>query len=500
MTSASTKYETVKYETVIGLEVHVQLLTRSKMFCACPVPPSDAPPNSYVCPICLGMPGVLPVINQQAVDFTIMTGLALNCQIPELSKFDRKNYHYPDLMKGYQISQYDQPLTQNGWLEIAINGKTDNGEITRVGITRVHLEEDTARSQHLGGNGDGYSLIDVNRSGVPLMEIVSEPDMRSPEEARAYLVKLRQILRYLGTSNANMQEGNFRCDANVSLRPAGSAQFGSKVEVKNMNSFRAVYRALLYEMDRQAAILDGGGRVAQETRGWVESDGKTVSQRSKEFAHDYRYFPEPDLPPLRIPRTHVEELRRRLPELPDARAARFERDYGLSAYEASLLTESKERSEYFEHAVGAAATADRSRRAKLVANWMLGDLTRLEHAAGLEIEDVRVRPEQLSRLIDLVEANTLTTAGAKQVLEQMFMTGQDPVAVMTELNLATVSGEDELVPVADRVLAANAKAVGDYRGGKAEALQYLVGQFMRETRGRANPAQARELLQARLNR
>jgi aspartyl-tRNA(Asn)/glutamyl-tRNA(Gln) amidotransferase subunit B len=483
-----------KYETVIGLEVHVQLLTRSKMFCSCPVPPSDARPNTYVCPVCLGMPGVLPVINGQAVDFTVMTGLALNCEIPEHSKFDRKNYHYPDLMKGYQISQYDQPLTQNGWLEVAVDGQTK-----RVGITRVHLEEDTARSQHFA-DGEGYSLIDVNRSGVALMEIVSEPDIRSPEEARAYLVKLRQILRFLGTSNANLEEGNFRCDANVSLRPFGRQEFGAKVEVKNMNSFRAVYHALLFEIERQTRVLDENGRIAQETRGWVDNEAKTVSQRSKEFAHDYRYFPEPDLPPLRIPAEHVADLRRRLPELPDALARRFEEQYELNAYEANLLTESRERADYFEEAVNTSGASTGSRRAKLVANWMVGELARLEHAAGVDIAEVRVRPPQLSALIDLVEANTITAAGAKQVLEQMFTTGQDPAAVVTELNLATISGEDELAVIADKVIAANPKAISDFQGGKPEALQFLVGQFMRETRGRANPGQARELLQSRISR
>jgi aspartyl-tRNA(Asn)/glutamyl-tRNA(Gln) amidotransferase subunit B len=484
-----------KYETVIGLEVHSQLLTHSKMFCSCPVPPSDAGPNTYVCPVCLGMPGVLPVINEQAVEFTIMTGLALNCQIPEYSKFDRKNYHYPDLMKGYQISQYDQPLTCDGWVEIDLDAETK-----RVGVTRVHLEEDTARSQHYGAGPDGYSLIDVNRAGVPLMEIVSEPDMRSPEEARAYLVKLRQVLRFLGTSNANMEEGNFRCDANVSLRPAGSTAFGSKVEVKNMNSFRAVYRALQFEIVRQSKALDAGERIAQETRGWVEGDGVTVSQRSKEFAHDYRYFPEPDLPPVRISSERVQEIRSRLPELPDALAKRIQDSYGLTDHEANLLTESRERAAYFERAVAAAPATDQRRRAKQVANWMLGELARLEHAAGLQIGDYRVTPKHLSDLIDLVESNAVTAAGAKQALERMFETGEGPEAVVDSLNLRTIESTDELTPVADEVLNANPKALADYQSGKNEALQFLVGQFMRQTRGRANPAQARELLLSSINR
>jgi aspartyl-tRNA(Asn)/glutamyl-tRNA(Gln) amidotransferase subunit B len=484
-----------KYETVIGLEVHSQLLTRSKMFCSCPVPPSDATPNTYVCPVCLGMPGTLPVINAQAVEFTIMTGLALNCEIPDFSKFDRKNYHYPDLMKGYQISQYDQPLTRNGWIEVEVDGQTK-----RVGVTRVHLEEDTARSQHYGASSEGYSLIDVNRSGVPLMEIVSEPDMRSPEEARAYLVKLRQILRFLGTSNANMEEGNFRCDANVSLRPVGSSEFGSKVEVKNMNSFRAVYRALQFEIVRQTKALDAAERIPQETRGWVEGEGITVSQRSKEFAHDYRYFPEPDLPPIRVSSEQVAALRARLPELPDALAQRLQQDFELGDHEAALLTESRERADYFERAVAAGASADVPRRARLVANWMLGELVRLEHAAGLEMGDYRVTPQHLSALIDLVESNAITAAGGKQALERMFETGEEPQTVVEALNLGTISAADELGAVADVVLTKNPKALADYEAGKSEALQFLVGQFMRETRGRANPGQARELLLNSINR
>lgn len=482
-----------QYETVIGLEVHSQLLTKSKMFCPCAVPPADAAPNSYVCPICLGMPGMLPVINEQAVRFTVMTGLALHCRIPESSKFDRKNYHYPDLMKGYQISQYDLPLAVDGWLDIEVDD-----HMKRVGVTRVHLEEDTARLQHHDSGGDGYSLIDVNRSGVPLMEIVSEPDLRSPEEARAYLVKLRQILRAIGTSSANMEEGNFRCDANISLRPPGSSAFGVKVEVKNMNSFRAVYRALEYEAERQAQILDQGGAIAQETRGWVESEGKTVSQRSKEFAHDYRYFPEPDLPPVRLSLDRVAELRRLLPELPDARARRFATEFGLSAYEASLLNDSRDRADYFEQALAVSRAADRRARAKSLANWMLGDLARLQNADDLSIEQVRLRPQQLAALLDLLDSGAITGAGAKQVLEQMFRSGQDAAAVVQDLGLFTISGEEELLAIADEVLTDQTKAVNDYRSGKTEALTFLVGQFMRRTKGRADAAQARALLQQRI--
>ncbi|MCK4790679.1 MAG: Asp-tRNA(Asn)/Glu-tRNA(Gln) amidotransferase subunit GatB, partial [Desulfobacteraceae bacterium] len=325
------------YETVIGLEVHSHLLTESKMFCSCSADYINAAPNTHVCPVCLGMPGVLPVINQQALKYTVMTALALNCTIPEYTKFDRKNYPYPDLMKGYQISQYDTPISIDGWMDIEIEVQQK-----RIAITRVHLEEDTAKLLHRHTpEGESYSLMDVNRSGVPLMEIVSEPDLRSPEEARQYLIKLRAILQFLGVSTGNMEDGSFRCDANISIRPSGRAEHSTKVEVKNMNSFKSVYRALEYEDKRQKEVLEAGGTIVQETRGWIEERGVTVSQRSKEYAHDYRYFPEPDLPPMAFSRTWVEELGAKLPELPDNRRNRFMEQYGLSPYDAGLLTTSK---------------------------------------------------------------------------------------------------------------------------------------------------------------
>ena len=326
----------MEYETIIGLEVHAQLLTRSKMYCGCSADYASAPPNTHVCPVCLGMPGVLPVINKQAIEFTMMTALALNCPVSDFTKFDRKNYPYPDLMKGYQISQFDAPIGRKGWLTIEVDGQRK-----QIGITRVHLEEDVAKLLHRTSPDGDYSLVDVNRSGCPLMEIVGEPDLRSPEEARQYLVKLRSILQYLGVSTGNMEEGSFRCDANISVRPVGSAEFGAKVEVKNMNSFKAVYLAMEYEAQRQRKAAAEGKRLVQETRGWVEDQGKTVSQRSKEYAHDYRYFPEPDLPPLVIGRDWVEAVRKKLPELPEARRDRFMTEYGLSQYDADLLTESK---------------------------------------------------------------------------------------------------------------------------------------------------------------
>ncbi|HXK32670.1 MAG TPA: Asp-tRNA(Asn)/Glu-tRNA(Gln) amidotransferase subunit GatB [Dehalococcoidia bacterium] len=488
-----------KYEAVIGLEVHVQLLTERKMFCGCSAAYADAPPNTHVCPVCMALPGVLPVINEKAVELVIMTGLALNCEIPEYAKFDRKNYPYPDLLKGYQISQYDLPLTVNGWMEIEVEGQ----EPKRVGITRAHLEEDTARLTHkTDASGESYSLIDMNRAGVPLMEIVGEPDMRSPEEATAYLVKLRQILRYIGVSKANMEEGNFRCDANISLRPAGSTAFGSKVEVKNMNSFRSVERALRFEVERQASVLDAGEKVPQETRGWVEAEGRTVSQRSKEEAHDYRYFPEPDLPPVTVDRAWVERVRARLPELPDAKRRRFESQYGLTRYEADLLTATEARASYFERVLAAAPVKDGDtflRYAKQASNWMLGEFARLLNASDMDIADARIDPAGLCAMIALVEEGTITGTIAKSVFEEMFRTGKQPQAIIEELGLQQISASDELSAIVERVLAANPRPVEDYRAGKQEAIKFLVGQAMRETRGRANPATLTELLKHKLD-
>jgi aspartyl-tRNA(Asn)/glutamyl-tRNA(Gln) amidotransferase subunit B len=490
------------YEAVIGLETHVQLLTERKMFCDCSAAYADAPPNTHVCPVCMALPGVLPVINRKAVEFTIMTGLALNCEIPAFSKFDRKNYPYPDLLKGYQISQYDLPLTKNGWVEISV----ESGEPKRVGITRVHLEEDTARLTHRddgarAGTGDGYSLIDMNRAGVPLMEIVTEPDMRSPEEAREYLVKLQRVLRYIGVSNVNLEEGNFRCDANISLRPAGSSEYGAKVEIKNMNSFRAVYQALHHEIERQSRALEAGERIEQETRGWVDAEERTVSQRSKEEAHDYRYFPEPDLPPLTLDAAYVDRLRARLPELPDVKFARFQSEYGLPAYEANLLVESRAKADYYERAVAPARSTEGEtfrRYSKLLANWMVGDLARLLNATDTDIADARIAPESLYAMISLIEGGTITGATAKTVFEEMFRTGREPAAIVEELGLEQIGGQDEISEICDRVIAASAKAVADYRAGKLEAIKFLVGQVMRESKGRAAPETVTQVLKEKL--
>jgi len=469
------------YEIVIGLEVHTQLLTKSKMFCSCSADYASAPPNTHVCPICLGMPGVLPVINEKAIEYTVMTALALNCTIPEYTKFDRKNYFYPDLMKGYQISQYDAPIGKGGWLTI-----DSNSTRKRISITRVHLEEDVAKVWHRGD----YSLIDVNRSGVPLMEIVSEPEIRSPEEARDYLVKLHNILRYLGVSTGNMEEGSFRCDANISIRPLGSKEFLPKVEVKNMNSFKAVYQALKYEAGRQTKVLEEGGELVQETRGWVEEQGITVLQRTKEYADDYRYFPEPDLPPLVLDRAWIEEIRAKLPELPEARRDRFMAEYGLPLYDANILTDSKAMADYFENCVELMGTD----KAKMVSNWLLGDFSRLLNATNTDIENAKISPKQLVEMLGLVDDNTISGPVAKAVLEEMFNTGKGAREIIQEKQLSQISDAGEIREVVKQVMANNAGAVADYTSGKQQALTFLVGQVMKATRGRANPGMVREII------
>ncbi len=484
-----------KYETVIGLEVHCQLITKSKMFCSCSADYARADPNTHVCAVCLGMPGVLPVINEQAIEYIVMTGLALNCRIAEFSKFDRKNYPYPDLMKGYQISQYDLPVCGEGWLEIAPEGQAPR----RIGITRVHMEEDTARLLHRSDTvtGEGYSLIDINRSGTPLMEIVSEPDMRTPAEARDYLVRLRQILRYIGVSEANMEDGNFRCDANVSLRPAGTEAFGTKVEVKNMNSFRAVHDAIAFEEVRQAGMLDRGERVIQETRGWVDGSQETVSQRTKEHANDYRYFPEPDLPPLKLSTRYVDGVRAKLPELPAPKKQRFIA-LGLSEHEADGLSEARARAEYFE-AVADAIGLDPARNAKLAANWVLGEVGRWLNAEERGIESFPLAAEQLASLARLVEGGKVTSNVGKDVFEQMIATGKGASEIVEASGLAQISGEDELIGAVRAAIAANPKAVADFHAGKESAIKFLVGQVMRETKGRANAGVVSSLLEGELN-
>ena len=483
----------MNYETVIGLEVHAQLLTRSKMFCSCSASYQNAPPNTVVCPVCMGMPGVLPVVNRKAVEHVIRTGLALNCDISRRTKFDRKNYPYPDLMKGYQISQYDLPIARDGSMRIEVDGMS-----REVGITRVHLEEDVAKLVHRTEEfGEGYSLLDINRAGVPLMEIVGEPDLKSAEEARSYLVQLHTILQYIGVSTANMEEGNFRCDANISVRPKGEETLGTKVEIKNMNSFRSVYRALEFEAERQVEVIEGGGRIVQETRGWVEADGVTVSQRTKEGASDYRYFPEPDLPPLEIASGWVSEIGTSLPELPHSRKARFMNELGLPEYNARLLTVSRETADYFEAALDSKpdATPD---FARAVSNWIIGEIGRLSNQTGIGMADMKVKPDQVAALQNMVEDGALSSTMAKTVFEKMFETGRSADDIARDEGLTQISDTDAVSAAVERAIADNPEPVQDYLGGKQQAMGFLVGQVMKATRGQANPRMASQLVREKL--
>ncbi len=488
----------MEYETVIGLEVHVQLQTQSKMFCSCRADYQTAAANTRVCPVCLGLPGTLPVINKKAVEFTIMTGLALGCNIPGLTKFDRKNYPYPDLMKGYQISQYDMPLAMDGELDISTDG-----QYRTVRVERVHLEEDVSKLQHVGdGNDDPHSLVDVNRSGVPLMEVVSHPDMRTPEEARSYLSKLHSIIQYLGVSTANAQDGSFRCDANISLRPVGQEEYGTKAEIKNMNSLRSVFMALNHEQERQRKLLDSGERVVQETRGWSEERNVTYSQRSKEEAHDYRYFPEPDLPPLVIEDSWIEEIKNKLPELASERLARFTVQYGLPEYDARLLTNTKDMADYYERATSLHASGDKAdeKFAKNVSNWILGDLSRLLNLEDRQIDESPVSPENLVELIDLVDKDTVSVSMAKTVLEEAFESGGSPAQIVQEKGYTQISDTSAVDTAVGEAIGANPQAVADYMGGKETAAKFLVGQVMKITKGQAKPDLVNELVLAALEK
>jgi aspartyl-tRNA(Asn)/glutamyl-tRNA(Gln) amidotransferase subunit B len=475
------------YEIVIGLEVHTELKTASKIFCGCSTK-FGSEQNTNVCPVCLGLPGVLPVLNAKVLEFAVRTGLALNCKILPFSKFDRKNYYYPDLPKNFQTSQYDLPIAVDGHLDIEVNG-----EVKRIGITRVHMEEDAGKLVHAGTIvKSDYALVDYNRTGVPLLEIVSEPDIRSADEAKAYLEKLKAILQYIDVSDCKMEEGSLRCDANISLRPRGQAEFGTKAEIKNLNSFKAVQKGLEYEAARQADELDEGGRIIQETRSWDEARGVTVSLRSKEQAHDYRYFPEPDLVPIVVDPAWVEEVRASLPELPDARQRRLMATYDLSAYDAGIITASRAMAEYFDAAVAAGADA------KTVANWLMGDVSKHLNAAGHEIEDCPVKPGQLAGLIGLVAKGTISLKIAKTVFEEMWASGKDAEAIVKEKGLVQISDEGAIVAVVEAVIAANPQSVADYKAGKERAIGFLVGQVMKETKGRANPELVNKLLRERM--
>jgi aspartyl-tRNA(Asn)/glutamyl-tRNA(Gln) amidotransferase subunit B len=482
-----------RYETVIGIEVHAQLKTASKMFCACPTAPEPGQPdepNTRVCPVCLGMPGTLPVINRRAVELVMLTGLALECHVEtEAVRFERKNYFYPDLPKGYQISQYALPLCSNGRLMVPVPG--EEGEFS-IGITRAHLEEDTARLLH---GGRGHTLVDFNRAGVPLMEIVTEPDVRSPAQARAYGETLRDILRYIGASDGDMETGSMRIEGNVSLRPMGSESFGTKVEVKNLNSFRSLERAMEYEVARHAEALEKGEALVQETRGWDENAGRTVSQRSKEEANDYRYFPEPDLPPLRPSAAWVAELRERLPELPAERRARYVEQLGLSVYDAGVLTADVALADYFDRVVATGTSA------KVAANWVTGEFSRLlnQHAAeGLRASGVPLAPEGLAELIAEVEAGNVSTTNAKAVLATTFQSGESPRAVIEREGLGQVSDAGLIAREVEAVLAEFPSQVAEFRAGKQQIYGFLVGQVMKRTAGRADARLVNEELRRQL--
>ncbi|MFB3072317.1 MAG: Asp-tRNA(Asn)/Glu-tRNA(Gln) amidotransferase subunit GatB [bacterium] len=478
----------MEYEVVIGLEVHAQLLTHSKVFCRCSAA-FGADANTQTCPICTGMPGVLPVINREAVSFAIKTALTVGATIQPLNRFARKNYFYPDLPKGYQISQYEQPLAIGGKLAIEVNGQTKE-----IGITRIHMEEDAGKLFHGENLGDPEaSFVDFNRCGVPLLEIVSEPDLRSPEEARLYLQKLRQLLRYLEVCDGNMEEGSFRCDANVSIRPVGSKELGTKAELKNMNSFRHVKHALEYEVARQQEALEAGEAIVQETRLWDPSKSITISMRSKEEAQDYRYFPEPDLVPLVVDEAWLEEVRSTLPELPDAKRARFEDVYGLPAYDAGVLTATRALADYYEAAVEAFADDP-----KMVSNWVMSELLGLLNRDGREITESPVDPGGLAGLLRLMADGTISGKIAKEVFEEMYATGRDAEAIVEERGLEQISDAGELEALVVQVLSENPDAVERYRSGKTQIVGFLVGQVMKATKGQANPKIVNELLLSNL--
>ena len=475
------------YEPVIGLEIHAQLQTRTKIFCGCSTR-FGAPPNTNVCPVCLGFPGVLPVLNRTVVDYAIRAGLAVGCRINTRSIFARKNYFYPDLPKGYQISQYEEPLASEGVLEFqGASGPR------RIGITRIHLEEDAGKSLHEGlPDSHRKTSVDYNRSGVPLIEIVSEPDLRSAADAAEFFSRFRAILVWLGVNDGNMEEGSLRCDANVSVRPAGTTTLGTKAEVKNLNSFRFLQKALEYEIARQIELLESGGRVVQETRLWDAAAGETISMRSKEEAHDYRYFPEPDLPPLVVEEARVARIRAEMPELPDARRQRFVTALALPEYDAAQLTQSREVADYFEGAVKAGAAP------KQASNWIMGELARALNDTRAEISASPVPPERLAELLGLIEKGTISGAIAKGVFETMFRTGRGADDIVRAEGLTQIDDEGQIVGLIDGVLTQHADAVAQYRGGKASAFGFLVGQVMKATAGKANPKRVNELLKRAL--
>jgi aspartyl-tRNA(Asn)/glutamyl-tRNA(Gln) amidotransferase subunit B len=472
-----------RYEAVIGLEVHAQLETVTKAFCGCSTRFGDAP-NSNVCPVCLGLPGALPVLNGKALELAMRASLALGCQIHERSRFARKNYFYPDLPKGYQISMYELPLATGGRLEIEVEGVKK-----RIGITRLHMEEDAAKNLHEGfPDSDRWSYIDFNRCGVPLIEIVSEPDLRSPAEAYAYLTTLKQVLEYTDVSDCNMEEGSLRCDANVSVRPRGAGKFGTKAEVKNLNSFRYLAHALEYEIERQIGVLEAGGTISQETRLWNVAAGRTDPMRSKEFAHDYRYFPDPDLLPVSVSETMIEKVRREMPELPNAKRTRFLRDHGVTPYDAGVLTATRALADYFEAAVHAGAPS------KTAANWISTELLRRLNDSGKDIVDCPVAPAALAELLGKIESGEITAASGKKVYTKMFETGRGAAEIIAAEGLGQITDSSAVEKIAREVVAKSPENAAKYRAGNEGVFKFFVGQVMRETRGQANPQTVNEIL------
>lgn len=480
----------MKYEAVIGLEVHTELQTTTKIFCGCKTS-FGAEPNTNVCPVCLGLPGVLPVLNKRVLEFAVRAGLALNCEISRFSKFDRKNYYYPDLPKNFQTSQFDLPICERGHLDIEVNG-----EKKQIRITRAHMEEDAGKFVHHGTSitDSDYSLVDYNRTGTPLLEIVTEPDMRSAKEAVAYLEKMRAILQYIGISDCRMEEGSLRCDANVSVRPVGQKELGTKAEIKNINSFKGVEKAIEYEALRQAEILEDGGKIIQETRTWDEKEGVTKSMRTKEEANDYRYFPEPDLAPFTVSEEYIEDIRKTLPELPDERRERYIANFGLSSTDAQYMTNDKDTSDYFEKVVAAGADP------KVSVNWIMGEFASQLSNAGIEIAKAPVTPENLAKLLALIAKGTISGKIAKKVFAEMWKDGADPEEIVKAQGLVQISDTGALKELVVKVIANNPKAVEDFKAGKKKAVGALVGQIMKETKGKANPKVINELLNDELKK
>lgn len=480
----------MKYEAVIGLEVHTELQTTTKIFCGCKTS-FGAEPNTNVCPVCLGLPGVLPVLNKRVLEFAVRAGLALNCEISRFSKFDRKNYYYPDLPKNFQTSQFDLPICERGHLDIEVNG-----EKKQIRITRAHMEEDAGKLVHHGTSitDSDYSLVDYNRTGTPLLEIVTEPDMRSAKEAVAYLEKMRAILQYIGISDCRMEEGSLRCDANVSVRPVGQKELGTKTEIKNINSFKGVEKAIEYEALRQAEILEDGGKIIQETRTWDEKEGVTKSMRTKEEANDYRYFPEPDLAPFTVSEEYIEDIRKTLPELPDERRERYIANFGLFSTDAQYMTNDKDTSDYFEKVVAAGADP------KASVNWIMGEFASQLSNAGIEIAKAPVTPENLAKLLALIAKGTISGKIAKKVFAEMWKDGADPEEIVKAQGLVQISDTGALKELVVKVIANNPKAVEDFKAGKKKAVGALVGQIMKETKGKANPKVINELLNDELKK